>query len=151
VELRDATAADCDALARATAGLPLFARYGLSERDLAARLESSIARGEGVVCAYDGEAPAGFALFLTSGTFAGGGYLRLIAVAPASQGQQVGARLLAEVERRVALTSRSLFLLVSDFNRDAQRFYAAHGYREAGRLAGFVKPDIDELIYWKRL
>jgi len=58
---------------------------------------------------------------------------------------------LAEVERRVADHSRALFLLVSDFNEAAQRFYLSHGYQAGGRLAAFVKPDIDELVYWKRL
>ena len=44
-----------------------------------------------------------------------------------------------------------LFLLVSDFNLPAQRFYAANGYHQVGAIAGYVCPGIGELIYRKRL
>jgi hypothetical protein len=40
---------------------------------------------------------------------------------------------------------------VSDFNVDAHRFYEKHGYVKVGALPKLVRPDVDELIYWKRL
>ena len=150
--IEDGTPALCDAVARKVAGLPLLTRYGMTGEWLAQSLESALERpGESVIVACEAVKPVGFAWFLPRGTFATGGYLRLIAVAPACQSRGVGAELLAEVERRVADHSRTLFLLVSDFNTAAQRFYAAHGYRQGGRLEAFVKADIDELIYWKRI
>ena len=150
--IREAMPGDADLLASHLGGLPLLARYGMSPADLARRLREAMARGDGVLVACDDSGPVGFAWFLTGGTFALGGYLRLIAVAPEHQSRSLGAALLAEVEARVQNAGgRSLFLLVSDFNQAAQRFYAAHGYVEAGRLAKFVRDDVDELIFWKRL
>ena len=150
--IRDATEADCDGLAARLGGLPLLSRYGMSAADLARRLRDAIARGDGVIVVCEDETAVGFAWFLAGGTFGGGGYLRLIAVAPEFQSKKLGAELLEEVEARVhAAGSRSLFLLVSDFNQAAQRFYATHGYAESGRLEKFVRDDVDELIFWKRL
>ena len=44
----------------------------------------------------------------------------------------------------------ALFLLVSDFNVDAQRFYQRHGYTQIGAIAGYVVPEVVELLFWKR-
>jgi len=151
VAIRDATAALCVSVAREVADLPLLVRYGMSADWLSRHLQNALAGGESVIVACEGDRPIGFAWFLVRGTFATGGYLRLIAVGRPWQSLRVGAALLDEVERRVGEQSRALFLLVSDFNADAQRFYAAHGYQQAGRLEAFVKPDIDELVYWKRV
>ncbi len=62
-----------------------------------------------------------------------------------------GTRLLRAFEAEVARESRHAFLLVSDFNQGAQRFYQRHGYARVGALPGLVLPDVAELIYWKRL
>ncbi|HEY3356386.1 MAG TPA: GNAT family N-acetyltransferase [Polyangia bacterium] len=151
VTIRDAAADDVAPLAARLHGLPLLARYGVTEESLARDLGLALERGDGLLCAAGPDGPVGFAWFLTAGTFASGGYLRLIAVAPGQQGGALGSRLLDEVERRVAVRSRTMFLLVSDFNTGAQRFYARRGYRDAGALEAFVRPDVDERIYWKRL
>ena len=47
--------------------------------------------------------------------------------------------------------SPALFLLTSDFNHGAQRFYERRGYQRAGALPAFARPGIVELLYWKRL
>jgi phosphoribosylformimino-5-aminoimidazole carboxamide ribotide isomerase len=39
---------------------------------------------------------------------------------------------LGEVESLAAAHARTIMLLVSDFNRDAQRFYERHGYERVG-------------------
>ena len=43
-----------------------------------------------------------------------------------------------------------MFLLVSDFNTDAQQFYQRLGYRQVGKLDDYVVPGVSELIFWKR-
>ena len=151
VEVRAARPADLPELAAAVWDLPLLRRYGITEHGLRRDLEAALARGEGlVVAARDGE-PIGFAWFLEHGGFGIGGYLRLIALRPGDQRLRLGSRLLDEVERRVAQRARAMFLLVSDFNADAQRFYERSGYERAGTLPSLLRPDIDELVYWKRL
>ncbi len=94
----------------------------------------------------------GLARYSQSGMFGNlGGYLKLIAVSSAQTGQGMGARLLTAVEDAVRIHSRDLFLLASHFNEGAHRFYSRHGYREVGRLPDYVRPEITELIFWKRL
>jgi ribosomal protein S18 acetylase RimI-like enzyme len=151
VEIREARAADLAPLAAAVEDLPLLRRYAVTEERLRRDLEGALERGEGLLCALCAGAPVGFAWFLAGGTFAVGGYLRLIAVAPGHQRGALGGRLLDEVEARVAACARTIFLLVSDCNEGARRFYERRGYVEAGVLTAFVRPDIDERIYWKRL
>jgi ribosomal protein S18 acetylase RimI-like enzyme len=142
---------EIDALAAELAALPLLGRYGRTPALLAGDLRSAAARGDGLLVHADGGPADGLAWFLPAGTFGLGGYLRLLAVSAAAQSRGAGAALLAAFEAAVADRSRHAFLLVSDFNRPAQAFYRRRGYAEVGRLPALVVPDIDELIYWKRL
>jgi len=63
----------------------------------------------------------------------------------------VGAALMQSVEEAASKVSHELFLLVSDFNTDAQRFYQRQGYQQVGAIPGYVLPDVTELLYWKQL
>lgn len=143
---------DVERLAARLAGLPLLRRYrrtaGALERDLTRALE----RGDGLlVHAGAGHEPDGLAWYLRDGTLGLGGCLRLLAVVPGGEGRGVGAALLAAFEEAVAGWSGHAFLLVSDFNHGARRFYARHGYAQVGRLPALVAPDVDELLFWRRL
>jgi GNAT superfamily N-acetyltransferase len=138
-------------LAAALAQLPLLQRYGRSEATLAADLSRALERGERLLLEEVEGAPRGVCWLLTSGTFGMGGYLRLLAVIPGAHGQGVGATLLQAFEDEVGLVSRHAFLLVSDFNAGAQRFYERHGYQRIGALPGLVLPEVTELVYWKQL
>jgi ribosomal protein S18 acetylase RimI-like enzyme len=149
--IRAAAAQEAAAIAAAVVGQPLLSRYGTSGEGLAKSLGEAMARGERVVVAEEGGQVVGMAWFLVGGTLGLGGYLRLIALHPGQEGRGVGGELLAEVERAVAQASRHLFLLASDFNDGARRFYAARGYREVGVMEGLVKDGIGEVMYWKRL
>jgi GNAT superfamily N-acetyltransferase len=149
--IRPLVAADVAVLAPAIARLPLLVRYRRDAAALGRDLGDALARGDGLLAADDGAGACGLAWFLPRGTLALGGYLRLIAVVPGREGAGVGAALLAAFERAVAAESRHAFLLVSDFNTDAQRFYERHAYHRVGTLPRLVLPDADELLYWKPL
>jgi GNAT superfamily N-acetyltransferase len=151
VEFRAATAADLAPLAEGLASLPLLRRYGRDRAGLAADLERSLARGDGLLLAVEGGGPVGLAWYLRQGTLGLGGYLKLMAVLPGAQSRGVGAGLLAACERSLAETSSHGFLLCSDFNASAQAFYERHGWTRVGALPGLVLPGVAELIYWKRL
>jgi GNAT superfamily N-acetyltransferase len=142
---------DVDALAAAISALPLMQRYGRDQAALAADFRAAYERGESLFVWDPGQGAEGVLWFFPTGTFAMGGYLRLIAMAPGSSSQGAGAKLLAEFEAQVSASSRHAFLLVSDFNVDAHRFYEKHGYTKVGALPKLVRPDVDELVYWKRL
>jgi GNAT superfamily N-acetyltransferase len=173
MELRPAVAGDVPALAEGLAALPLLVRYGRDAARLARDLEVALARGDGLIIAAEaseasrtsetssetseaaraaGSArPLGLAWFTRHGTLGLGGYLRLMAVLPGAQARGVGAALLGAFEAEVAASSAHGFLLCSDFNEPAQRFYERHGWRRCGAVPGLVLPDVAELIYWKRL
>jgi GNAT superfamily N-acetyltransferase len=151
IVIRPFTAADAAPLARALAALPLMQRYGRDEAALARDLAAALARGDGLAVAGDARGLAGLAWFLPSGTLGMGAYLRLIAVVPGREGEGVGAALLAAFEQAAAVAGKHAFLLVSDFNAGAQRFYERHGWARSGAFPGLVLPDVTELVYWKRL
>jgi ribosomal protein S18 acetylase RimI-like enzyme len=83
------------------------------------------------------------------GAFGRSAYLRLIGVRPDKARSGIGAQLLNHIEQSISGTD--LFLLVSDFNRDAQVFYRRQGYEQIGAIPGYVLPDVTELIFRKRL
>ena len=149
--IRNAREADLPGLARAVAAQPLMQRYGTGAETLEQSLRGALARGEELIVVEDAEGACGIAWFLPSGTFALGGYLRLISLFPGHEGRGLGALLLDEVERRTALASRHLFLLCTADNDPALRFYARRGYRDSGLLPDLVRPGIHEVILWKRL
>ncbi len=85
------------------------------------------------------------------GAFGRSPYLRLIGVRPDCTDLGIGAALLAAVEDQARAISNDVFLLVSDFNADAQRFYRRHGYEQIGAIPGYVLPDVTEFLMRKRL
>ncbi len=142
---------DVPALGAALARLPLMERYRRDASRIEADLAAALVRGDGLLVEEGEAGPRGIAWFLPAGTLAMGGYLRLIAVVPEALGSGAGARLLQAFEAEVSRESRHAFLLVSDFNEGAQRFYQRHGYARVGALPGLVLPGVAELLYWKRL
>lgn len=144
-----ATPEQLEACAAIVGTTELYARYG---RDTASAL-TALERAHGdpkaeVLVARLGDAVAGFAWMVMRGAFDAAAYLRLIAVAEDHRGQRIGERILAELERRYG-SPHGLFLLVSDFNEAAQRFYERLGYAHIGTVPAFVNANIDELIYFK--
>ena len=142
---------DIPACARLMADTPLWVRYGVTLASAQARLESGLAAGATIFVAdYDGPV-AGFVWCIERGAFARSGYISLIGVRPGLTGGGVGAGLLAYAETFLGCTSPDVFLTVSDFNQDAQRFYQKHGYAQVGALPDYVIGGVAELVYWKRL
>jgi GNAT superfamily N-acetyltransferase len=149
--IRSLAPEDLPALSAGLAALPLLARYGRTATEISASLGAARARGEGLLVTEEGGAPLGIAWFLPTGTLALGGYLRLLAVVGPAQGRGLGTVLLSAYEEETARSSAHAFLLTSEENQAAQRFYARHGYLRVGVLPKLVLPDQDEVLYWKRL
>lgn len=147
--VRAATDEDLPRLAELLAPLPLFARYGLDVAVLRQRWSKARRAGEGLLVAEHGGRLVGVCGFLPEGTFATGAYLRTLAVAPDAQGRGVGTALLAEFEAACAAAPGGWFLLASDFNDGARRFYERHGYRVVGALPSFAAPGVSERVLWK--
>jgi GNAT superfamily N-acetyltransferase len=169
VVVRAATGADLPALgplSAAVASQPLLQRYGVTPAGLLAQLRRIVehadaghsgsapdSTAETLLLAHDPQSatPCGLARFCRRGQLGAGGYLNLLALHPGYEGRGIGTSLLRAVEQEVLSHSAILFLLTSDFNTGAQRFYARHGYTHAGALPEFARPGITEQIFWKRL
>ena len=159
VTVRRMRAEDVETCARIVAGDPLWHRYGVTlpgarrsfRRALAgAHRGRSGTRAAGeIAVACEGRRVVGFVWFRLEGTFHHSGYVRWIAVAPASRSHGVGERLMRHAEDRIFREGPNVFLTVSDFNTKAQAFYRRLGYARVGRLADYVVPGITEYLYRK--
>lgn len=132
--------------------IPLWQRYRVTAAAAQMQFEEGL-KQQDILLVSDAGAEnraCGFAWCLPKGAFGLSAYLRLIGVRQDQAGLGIGSVLLAETERAAAQHSKDLFLLVSDFNTDAQRFYRRHGYEHIGKIAGYVLPDVAELIFRKR-
>ncbi len=146
--------AQLDACAALVDGSPLLARYRFggeqARRQLAAALQGEDGAEVELSAAVDQERRLlGFSWVLARGAFGRSAYLKLILVEPASAGRGVGRALIAELERR-HLQRAGVVLLCAADNHPAQAFYRRLGYLQVGRLDGYVLPELDELVFYKR-
>jgi GNAT superfamily N-acetyltransferase len=149
--IRLMTAVDMPVLAAWMVNAPLWQRYDLTIEKAVANFEAGMLRADWLIVAEADRQSIGFAWVIPKGVFGHSPYLRLIGVHPDHAGAGVGATLLDEIERMAAAVSNDLFLLVSDFNHGAQRFYKRQGYEQIGAIPAYVVPDVTELIFRKRL
>lgn len=132
--------------------LPLMQRYRLSREAAHQQFATGLNRGDWLLVADTPETSAcGFVWCLPQGAFGRSPYIRLIAVHPGFNGQGIGAALLDAAEARAAEIRADIFLLVSDFNTGAQRFYTRRGYEHVGLIPDYVVPGVSELLYRKKL
>lgn len=147
--IRPLTPTDIPGVVSWVAATPLWQRYGVTEQSFAERLTNGIAEGATIFVAERAGDVLGFLWFVAHGVFNRSAYVQLIGVRPESRAGGVGRTLMQFAETQT--TSRDLFLLVSDFNTDAQKFYARLGYFQVGKLDDYVVPGVSELIFCKRL
>ncbi len=148
--IRSMTLADIPACARWIAETPLWQRYAVTASAIAARLRAGLDEGATIYVAERAGEVVGFVWLVARGAFDRSGYIQLIGVHPAARQSGVGRALMEFVEAQMFAQGRDLFLLVSDFNADAQRFYRRLGYQPVGALPDYVVPGVSELIFWKR-
>ena len=149
--IRPMTCEDVPELARFIAHAPLWQRYQVSEASARQALEGGLRREEGLYVALVEGQRAGFIWFLLQGAFAHSGYIRLLGVLPAFRRRGVGTALMGQAEAAIRRQAASVFLLTSDFNREAQAFYRRLGYQQVGAIPDYIVPGVTELIFYKRL
>ena len=134
---------------------PLWQRYGVTQASAQRRFELALER-QATIAMAEREGPGhpqplGFVWYSLRGAFERSGYIPLIGVAPGEYGLGVGTTLMDYAERLVFQQVSEIFLLVSDFNEPAQRFYQRRGYIQVGALPDYILTGVSELIYFKRL
>ncbi len=150
--VRPMTPDDIPAIAAWMISDDLWRRYDFTVEIIAADFELAIARGD-LLLVVDTECPArGFVWCQPAGMFGAFPYLKRIGVDPALTGGGLGGLLLVELERLlIEAGQHELFLLVSDFNTGAQRFYQRRGYAEIGRVPDLAVSGVAEVLRRKRL
>jgi len=141
--------AGCAAIVHAS---PLWARYGITTVEAARGAFEDVRAGTclGLV-AEDAGRVIGFVVYAPAGTFVHSGYVRSVAVAPDAQHQGIGGRLMDAAEAAILERGPNVFLLVSNWNTGAQRFYERRGYRRIGEVPDYVRRGITEVLYRKTL
>lgn len=153
ITVRPMTAEDIAPTSAWLVTIPLWQRYGLMGEAAVRMFSAAQSNGDMLLVADHAlNGPlCGFAWCMPRGAFGRSAYLRLIGVRPGCTGLGIGATLLDSVEDGVRAVVDDLFLLVSDFNADAQRFYSRHGYERIGAIPGYVLPDVTEVLMRKQL
>jgi ribosomal-protein-alanine N-acetyltransferase len=78
-------------------------------------------------------------------------FVQTLAVAPAAQGQGLGARLLvALLDEATRRGQRSVSLEVRADNEPAQRLYARHGFSRTAVRRGYYPGGVDALVLTRR-
>ena len=90
---------------------------------------------------------AGFVVINMSGTLAG--YIQTICVAPGNRASGIGRLLMAHAETRIFRDTPNVFLMVSDFNAAARRFYERLGYRTIGEIPEYLVAGRSEILMRK--
>lgn len=147
-ELSADDAPACGAIVGATA---LWQHAGLGAERAAAMLAAAAAGGDTVLVLDVDGALAGFAWIDRRGAFGRSSYLRMIAVDPTRRSAGLGAVLMRAFEAIAASEGPDAFLMVSDFNADARRFYRRLGWTEVGGVPGYVQAGVVEILMWKRV
>jgi ribosomal protein S18 acetylase RimI-like enzyme len=153
ITIRPMTASDVQPIAIIMVATPLWQRYAITVETAAARLASGLQEDAILLVAADesSDEPLGFVWLVLRGAFNRSSYIPLIAVHPDRRGGGIGQQLLEVAEELTRKSADDIFLLCSDFNLDAQRFYERQGYQRVGVLPDYMLPGLTELIYRKRL
>ncbi len=147
--MREPDASSCAAIMHAS---PLWVRYGITTLEAARRALGDMLAGTRLgFVAEDAGGVIGFVVYTVEGTFVHSGYVRAVAVAPDAQRRGVGGRLMDAAEAAILGRGPNVFLLVSAWNTDAQRFYERRGYRRVGEIPDYVRRGITECLYRKTL
>ena len=150
ITIREAEAGDVDALVEIIQGQSLWKRYGYHPHRVKSDLLGALTREDAVLVAETDAGAVGFIWLQAEAAFSRSPYLRILAVRRGCEGQGVGGLLLRRGEDFMNGAGGGLFLLVSDFNHDAHRFYLREGYREVGRIPDYVVDGVWERLMFKR-
>ncbi len=149
VRIRKLKKNDIDTIARIVAETELWQRYGLNFEKARNKFEKGVQRGANIFVAEIKDEIAGFIWYVPDGAFDRSGYVELIGVKRNFRGRGVGEKLMEFVEN--LFSPESIFLLVSDFNEKAQKFYSRLGYKKVGEIEDYVIKGITEFIFYKKV
>lgn len=117
------------------------------ERGYEESLEILLEPSREVYLAWIRKEIVGFIIIEMNGTFKG--YIKSICVSPDQRGKGIGSSLMQHAEKRIFSETPNVFLLVSDFNYRARKFYKSLGYEEIGEFKDFIVRGYSEVLMRK--
>ena len=117
------------------------------ERGYEESLEILLEPSREVYLAWIREEIVGFIIIEMNGTFKG--YIKSICVSPDQRVKGIGSSLMQHAEKRIFSETPNVFLLVSDFNYRARKFYKSLGYEEIGEFKDFIVRGHSEVLMRK--
>lgn len=112
-------------------------------------ITDAIRRKEIYVALNKNDNCVGFMGIVPQGGFGEFPYLSILAVKRNYRNKNIGQMLLDKFEALAFKDKNRAFVLCSDFNEDAQRFYKNHDYKKCGKIPDMYKTGIAELIFVK--
>ncbi len=128
----------------------LWRFYHRTVEDAVASIESAFIPDSRLLVYEESGGIAGFVILYERGMFCEYGYIRLIGVDAGRRGNGIGAALLSAAEDRLFSLKPWIFLTVTEFNTDAQRFYFRLGYEKIGEIPDYKRSGIAEYLLMKR-
>lgn len=142
-------AEEADALATAVAAIDPWATYGYPAASIASYLAGDDRSGVRLLLQVDGESAGVVAL---QPDWLHGPYLRVLAILPPFQGRGIGSAILDWIESEARnANERNLWVVASQINAGAIRFYQRHGFAQAAQLDDLAYDDRIEILMRKRL
>lgn len=81
-----------------------------------------------------------------------GPYLQFLGILPAFQKRKLGSAVVAWLAHEAKRNGeRNVWVMASDFNADALRFYEAHGFVRSSEIADLVGPGTKEILLRRNL
>lgn len=123
--------------------------YFTSEQRAQVFIREGLAKGEVFVAIDEDDNCVGYIWFTLNGAFYKFPYVLNIAIKKDMRRRGIGKKLLAFFEDKGFKKASMLFLLVSDFNIEAKKFYQEMGYQEVGLIPNLIKKGIGEYLMIK--
>jgi len=98
----------------------------------------------------EGGEVTGYLVLIERGMMGEFPFVRALGVRRDRRGRGIGTELLRFAEEEMFKLKPKLFMMVSDFNVDAQRLYYRLGYERVGVIPDYKKKGISEYILLKR-
>lgn len=150
IRIRPIQLADVEAVSDILLGYP-WTHYAMTRERAVNVLQKGIQANADIYVAELDTKVLGFVWWIQRGAFFHSGYIRLIGVSADVRSLGVGKSLVSTAEQACATQSKDMFLMVSDFNTEAQSFYRRLGYQQIGAVPDYVIAGISEHIMYKKL
>lgn len=122
----------------------------ITKNEILMSLSEGMKNGKTIVATIDKKV-VGFVVFYPKGAFPLGGYIKLVAVDNDFRRKGIGKELIKKAEEVIFKYWPNVFLLVSSFNKPAQKFYHSLGYRKVGEIPDFIIAGCSEIIMRKTI